>query len=97
MFTIRLSSTPDGSVLFLRDEDFNRLIADNSIPPGDSATFTLSNFVIKAYGKVGWATFDDKTVFPDGKAVYLHQFRLLEKVGATWKIISGGAHEYKPQ
>ena len=38
-----VSSNLDGSVLFFRGEDFKRIISDNSFPPGDSATFTLSN------------------------------------------------------
>lgn len=86
-----------GNVLFLTSDDIKKAIANNFIPPADSATFTFSNFVVKASGKVGWATYDDKSVTPDGNISYWHQFRLLEKVGGTWKIISGGLHQYKQQ
>lgn len=92
-----VSTNLEGNVLFLTSDDIKKAIANNFMPPADSATFTFSNFVVKASGKVGWVTYDDKSITPDGNISYWHQFRLLEKVGSTWKIISGGLHQYKPQ
>jgi len=92
-----VSTNLEGNVLFLTSDVLKEAIAKNFIPPADSAMFTFSNFVVKASDKVGWATFDDKSVSPDGNIIYSHQFRLLEKVGSTWKIVSGGLHQYKPQ
>jgi hypothetical protein len=92
-----LSTGLNGNVLILTSDDIKNTIANNFIPPADSATFTFSNFVVKASGKVGWATYDNKSVAPDGDKSYWHQFRLLEKIGGTWKIISGGLHQYKQQ
>ncbi len=92
-----VSTNLEGSVLFLTSDVIKKAIANNFMPPADSATFTFSNFAVKASGKVGEVTFDDKSVTPDSNIIYSHQFRLLERVDGTWKIISGGLHQYKPQ
>jgi hypothetical protein len=91
-----ISSGPDGNTFFLSSEDIKVAMANNQYPPADNATCSFSNFVVKAGGTTGWATYDIKMVTPAGKEDYIHSFRGLEKVGGVWKIITGSEHPYKP-
>jgi hypothetical protein len=92
-----VSSSMDGSNILLTSDEFKAGIRNNEFPPADNARCSFSNFVVKASGSIGWATFDIKMVTPDGKEDYLHTFRCLEKIGGVWKIISGSEHQYKPK
>jgi hypothetical protein len=91
-----VSSSIDGNTLCMTSDDFKAGIANNKYPPADDATVSFSNFVVKAGGKTGWATYDIKMITPDGKEDYIHSFRGLEKRGGVWKIITGSEHQYKP-
>ena len=91
-----VSSSLNGDNLLLTSNDFQTGIANNQFPPADNATCSFSNFVVKADGTTGWATYDIKMVTPDGKEDHIHSFRGLEKINGLWKIITGSEHQYKP-
>ncbi len=81
---------------FMTGADLNAGMAKNMYPPMDSAKFIFSNFISKASGTVGWASYDVKVDKTDGKSEYSHEFRCLEKIKGIWKIISGSGHQYNP-
>jgi hypothetical protein len=81
----------------MKSNDFKVGMANNQYPPADNATFSYSDFVVKASSNTGWATYDKKAVTPDGKPDHTHEFKCMEKVGGIWKIISASVHQYKPQ
>jgi hypothetical protein len=91
-----VASSLDGTNFFMTSDDFKAGIANNKYPPADNATVSFSNFVVKAGGTTGWATYDIKMVSPDGKGDHIHSFPGLEKTGGVWKIITGSEHQYKP-
>jgi hypothetical protein len=95
--TLFVSSSLDGSNIFLTSDDFKAGIANNQYPPADNASVSFSNFVVKAGGTTGWASYDIKMVTPEGKEDHIHSFRGLEKVRGVWKIITGSEHQYKPR
>ena len=86
---------PTGTFLF-RGDEMKTAMAKGELPPADNATSEFSNFVVKASGTVGWATFDQKNTTPDGKSVYTREFRCMEKIDGAWKIFSSSIHDYKP-
>ncbi|MCC6287384.1 MAG: hypothetical protein IT249_05825 [Chitinophagaceae bacterium] len=48
-------------------------------------------------GIIGWATYDKKTVTPNGKTEFSHEFRGMEKINGEWKIISAPVHAFIPK
>lgn len=62
----------------------------------DFAVNTYSNVVIQAHGTVAWATLDQKSALPDGTVSFFHEFRGMEKVEGTWKIVNSSVQKYKP-
>lgn len=88
-------SDPTGSSIFQGDQ-MQAAVAKGELPPADQATSAFSNFLVRAGGNVGWATFDQKNTTPDGKTTYTREFRCMEKIGGSWKIISSSIHDYKP-
>lgn len=89
-------SSKDG-LQFMTGEDLKIGMAKNLYPPANNATCTFSNFIVKASGNVGWASFDKKMITPDGKVDYVHAFRCMEKIENAWKIISASEHQYQPK
>ncbi len=88
-------SDPTGSSIF-QGKQMQDAMAKGELPPADNATSEFSNFLMRAGGNVGWATFDQKNTTPDGKSTYTREFRCMEKIGGVWKIISSSIHDYKP-
>lgn len=92
----RWVSSGTSGAFFMTGDDLNVGMAKNMYPPMDNAKFIFSNFVAKASGTVGWASYDAKVDKTDGKSEFTHQFRCLEKIDGVWKIISGSVHQYNP-
>jgi hypothetical protein len=55
-----VSSSMDGSNILLTSDEFKAGIRNNEFPPADNARCSFSNFVVKASGSIGWATFRHK-------------------------------------
>jgi hypothetical protein len=86
-------SGPESSSLFT-GTDMEKAIAANQFPPADLAVNEYSHFVVRVNDLVAWASFDQKSTLPDGKISTMHEFRLLEKINGTWKILQSSVHEY---
>ena len=85
-----------GEINLLTGEAMKAAVAAGQLPAADNAERVFSNFVVKANGTIGWASFDQISTKPDGKAAYMREFRCMEKIGTAWKIVSSSVHEYKP-
>ncbi len=85
------------SVEFLTGDQWKADMANNKFPPADNAICSFSDFVIKANDKLAWVTYEKKTVTPEGKTEFTHEFRGMEKISGVWKIISASVHEYQPK
>jgi hypothetical protein len=87
-------SGPEASSVFVGSE-MKAAIDSGQMPPMDHAINEYSNFVIRASGPIGWASFDQKSTTPDGKVSTMREMRLMEKIGDAWKIVFSSVHEYK--
>jgi hypothetical protein len=72
-------------------------LSSGKLPPMDHAVTEYSNYVIRADGKIGWASFDQISRMPDGQVKYMHEFRCMEKVQGTWKTVQSSIHSYTPK
>lgn len=88
-------SDSTGAYLF-RGDEMKAAMAKGELPPADNAASEFSNFLVRADGNIGWATFDQKNTTPDSKSIYTREFRCMEKIDGSWKIISSSIHDYKP-
>ena len=77
-------------------KDLQAFVDKGEMPPANNAVSEYSNFVVKAGGTIGWATFDQKSTVPDGKSSYTREFRCVEKINGIWKIVSSSVHNYNP-
>jgi hypothetical protein len=61
---------------------------------GGEGTFANSNYLIHVDGNMAWATYDE--VKTDSKGQHpSYEFRMLEKVDGSWKIVAMSVHHYK--
>jgi Domain of unknown function (DUF4440) len=90
-------SSPSSQNTSLYDgKSMQAAVAAGQLPAADQAAREFTNYLIKASGSIGWATFDQKTTTPDGKVSYTHEIRCMEKIGGAWKIVSSSVHQYQP-
>src|SRR5690349_17769103 len=64
---------------YWNEADFKTAIATKNMPPLMNGQNTFSDFVIKVNGVIAWVTYDRKEVI-EGKPVFTHEVRLLEKI-----------------
>lgn len=68
-------------------EAYTKYVA--SAPQAGTMTRERSNWQLKPLGNAHyWATYDQVSTGPDGKASYSKEVRLLEKIGGQWKMVS---------
>lgn len=87
---------PEGGSM-LTGADMEKARSSGQFPPPDYVVNEYTNVVIRADGRIAWASLDQKSTAPDGKITYMHEFRCLEKIGQAWKIISSSVHRYEPK
>ena len=90
----RMVYSGPGTSMMYSGADMQAAISAGKLPPANQAESVFSNYAIRASGNVAWATFDQKSTTPDGKSSTMHEFRMMEKVGGVWKIVSESVHEY---
>jgi hypothetical protein len=84
----------DGGGIFTGN-DMKMAAEKGQFPPADQASREFTNYVVRTSGNLGWASFDQKNTLPNGEVHTMREFRMMEKVGGAWKIVSSSVHEYK--
>jgi hypothetical protein len=93
----RLVYTGPEGTFYVTGADMQATLSSGKLPPMDHAVTTYTNFVIRADGNIGWASFDQTSTMPDGEVKYMHEFRCMEKVQGVWKTVQSSIHRYVPK
>lgn len=73
----------------LSGKDMKAATENGTIPKANNENTTFANYVIRVNGNTAWATFDQTSATGN----VTHEFRLMEKVGNDWKIVSSSVHD----
>jgi Domain of unknown function (DUF4440) len=73
----------------LSGKDIKSAAEKGVIPKANGEVTKFSNYVVRTSGNVGWASFDQTSA----KGIVTHEFRMMEKVGNDWKIVSSSVHD----
>jgi hypothetical protein len=88
-----LVSTVDGTTL-----DVSPDIMIN--PPlnmiGKGGTSINTNYKMNISGKNAWVSHNEESTSKDGSKSYTYEFRILEKIKGSWKLVAQSIHTYKP-
>jgi Domain of unknown function (DUF4440) len=83
-----ISYSGKGGMTTLSGKDMKAAAEKGVIPKANGEVTTFSNYLVRANGNIGWATFDQTSA----KGIVTHEFRCMEKVGNDWKIVSSSVH-----
>jgi len=88
-----LSSTGDGNVFDIPPE-----VMIN--PPanifGKGGTSRNTNYKMNISGNNAWVCHDEESTAIDGKKTFTTEFRILEKINGSWKLVAQSIHARKP-
>jgi hypothetical protein len=88
-----LSSTGDGTVFDIPPE-----VMIN--PPanifGKGGTSRNTNYKMNISGNNAWVCHDEESTAIDGKKTLTTEFRILEKINGSWKLVAQSIHARKP-
>ncbi len=73
----------------LMGKDMKAAAENGTIPKASNENTTFANYVIRVNGNTAWATFDQTGAAGN----VTHEFRLMEKIGNDWKIVSSSVHD----
>ncbi len=79
----------------LLDIPASRIIHPSDEMIGQGGQAYLSNLQMNIFGDRAWVNHDEVSVDVEGKEVYTHELRFLEKVEGAWKLVGQSLYPYE--